>query len=75
MRVQTLKILNNIKNENLNEIINTILELYRANCILIPEEIAIMIPIYYSNKDDVQDTFLSYVSAFMMGLYNGNSKK
>ena len=63
------------KNRRIKEINQEILELYIYNKIEMPEDIAIMFPIYLANKEQEEDQYISYIQAFISGLNNGNLKK
>lgn len=63
------------KNRKIKEINQEILELYIYNKIEMPEDIAIMFPIYLANKEQEEDKYISYIQAFISGLNNGNLKK
>lgn len=69
------KLLEYVKNIKIKEINQEILELYIYNKIEMPEDIAIMIPIYSANKEKGEEKYISYVQAFISGLNNGNLKK
>ena len=68
------KLLELTKKGNIKELNQTILELYIYNKIGIPEDIAIMIPIYSANKEVGEEKYISYIQAFISGLNNGSLK-
>ncbi len=69
------KLLEYVKNEKMNEVNQEILELYISNNELMPEDIAVMMPIYLANKDYAKEKYVSYIHSFISGLNNGNLKK
>lgn len=69
------KLLELAKNKKITEINQEILELYIYNKIEMPEDIAIMIPIYSANKEQGEEKYISYIQAFISGLNNGSLKK
>lgn len=77
LKPKILKLLDYIKNKKMKALIQNFLELFAYNNMFIPEDIAIMIPIYQMNKEKEigEDRFISYIQSFIMGLHNGNLKK
>lgn len=63
------------KNRKIQEINQAILELYVDNKIEMSEDIAIMIPISYVNKEEGEEKYLSYILSFISGMNNGNIEK
>ena len=74
LTTQIHKLLNYIKSEDIRKINQQILELYIYNNKEMPKEIAVMIPICYTEKKESSD-YISYIQAFISGLNNGNIKK
>ncbi len=77
LKIKILELLDYIKNKKMKELIQNFLELYAYNSKFIPEDIAIMIPIYEINKEKEigEDRFISYIQSFIIGLHNGNLKR